>query len=52
MLMVISFAKIYPACHTDDNRIKQGSNLTLADKHVAEHFKAGYWDIKESVCDV
>ena len=38
MFMVISVSKIYPACHTDDNGIKQGSNLAAgADKRVAEH---------------
>ena len=40
MFMVISVPKIYPAYHTDDNGIKQGSNLTSADKRVAEHSKA------------
>ena len=40
MFMVIFVPKIYPACHTDDNGIKQGSNLTSADKRVAEHSKA------------
>ena len=38
--MVIAFPKIYPACQTDDNKIK----LTVADKRVAEPFKA------ESLC--
>ena len=52
MFMVISVPKIYPACHTDDNRNKQGSNLTVADKRVAELSKAEYWDIKKSVCYV
>ena len=44
--MVISVPKIYPACDTDDNRNTQGSNLTVADKRVAELSKADYWDIK------
>ena len=47
MFMLISVPKIYPARHTDDNRNKQGSNLTVADKRVAELFKAEYWDIKK-----
>ena len=51
MFMVISVPTIYPACHTDDNTNKQGSNLTVADKRVAELSKAEYWDIK-SVCYV
>ena len=46
MLMVISVPKFNPACHTDYNRIKQGRNLTVADKHVAEHAKAEYREIK------
>ena len=46
MFMVIPVPKIYPACHTDDNRNKQGSNLTVADKRVAQLSKAEYWDIK------
>ena len=38
--MVIFVPKIYPACHKDDNGIKQGSILTSDDKRVAEHSKA------------
>ena len=45
---VLAFPKIYPACHTGYNgmTIKQGNDLTFADKHVAEHSRAGYWGIK------
>ena len=46
MFMVISVFKIYPACHTDDNRIIQGNNLTVADKRFAELSRAEYLDIK------
>ena len=46
MFMVIFVSKIYPACHTDDNSIIQGSNLTVADKRVAELSRAVYLDIK------
>ena len=34
--MVMAFTKIYPACQTDENGIKPGSNLNTADKHDAE----------------
>ena len=34
--MATTFSKIYPACHTDENGIKPGSNLNNADKRVAE----------------
>ena len=40
MSMVIVFPKLYPACQTDDNGIRPGSNLTHADKRVAEPNKA------------
>ena len=46
MFMVISVSKIYPTCNTDDNRIIQGSNLTDADKCVAELSRAEYLDIQ------
>ena len=36
MFMAIAFHKIFTACHTDENRIKQGSNLNIADKGVAK----------------
>ena len=52
MFMVIAFTKTYPACHMDENRIKPGSNLNTADKHVAEPSQAEYLGIKKSVCDV
>ena len=34
--MVVTFPNIYPACQTDENGIKPGSNLSVADKPVAE----------------
>ena len=49
--MEISVSKIYPACHTNDNRIIQGSNLTVADKRVAKLSRDEYLDLKESVFD-
>ena len=39
-VMVIVCPNIYPACQTDDNGIKPGSNLTIADKRVAEPSEA------------
>ena len=36
MFMVVVLSKIYPACQTDENGIKPGSDLDKADKHVAE----------------
>ena len=44
--MEIAFYSIYPACHADDSRIKQGSNLTVANKRVAKPSKAESLDIK------
>ena len=44
--MYISIPKIYPACQTDDNGIKPGSNLAIADTCVAKHSKAEYFGIK------
>ena len=32
--------KVFTACHTDENRIKQGSNLNIADKRVAKPSRA------------
>ena len=52
MFMVIVFPNLYPACHTDDNGITPGSNLTLADKPVAEPTKAESLGIKQAECDV
>ena len=43
--MVIAFSKIYPACKTDDNGIKPGSNLNTADKRVAEPSRVEFLDI-------
>ena len=34
--VVVAFSKIYPACQTDENGIKPGSNLNNAYKRVAE----------------
>ena len=44
--MVIAFRKIYPACQTDENGIKPGSNLDNADKHVAEPSRAEFLGFK------
>ena len=52
IIMVIDFAKLYPACQTDANGITPGSNLTFADKRVAEPSKAESLGIKLSECDV
>ena len=52
MFMVVTFPKIYPACQTDDNGFKPVSNLTVADKRVAEASIAESLGIKPSVCDV
>ena len=52
MFMVVTFPKIYPACQTDDNGIKPVSNLTVADKRVAEASIAETLGLKPSVCDV
>ena len=34
MCMVIVFPNIYPSCQTDDNVVKSGSYLTVADKRI------------------
>ena len=47
--MVIAFRKLYPACQTDENGIKSGSNLNTADKHVAEPSRAELLGLKYSV---
>ena len=44
--MVVAFSKIHPACQTDENGIKPGSNLNNAAKCVAEPFRAEFWGIK------
>ena len=44
--MAIAFSKIYPACQTDENGIKPGSNLNNADKRVAEPTGAEVLGIK------
>ena len=46
MFMVVAFSKTYPACQTDDNGIKPGSNLTNADKRAAEPSRAEFLGIK------
>ena len=47
MFTVKAFSKIYPACQTDDNGIKPGSDLNNADKRAAEPSRAEVWGIKE-----
>ena len=47
MFLVVTFPKLYPACQTDENGIKPGSNLP-----IAESSKAEILGIKPSVCDV
>ena len=49
MFTVKAFSKIYPACQTDDNGIKPGSDLNNADKRAAEPSRAEVWGIKEYV---
>ena len=44
--MVVAFSKIYPACQTDENGIKPGSDLNNADKCVAEPSRADTLGIK------
>ena len=46
MFMAIASSKIYPACQTDENGIKPGSNLNNADKRVAEPSRAEFVGIK------
>ena len=46
MFMVLAFSKIYPACQTDENGIKPGSNLKNADKRVAEPSRAEFLGLK------
>ena len=46
MFTVKAFSKAYPACQTDDNGIKPGSNLTNADKRAAEPSRAEFLGIK------
>ena len=36
----MAFFKINPACHSDANGIKPGSNQKMTDKHAAEYSKA------------
>ena len=52
MFTVKAISKIYPACQTDDNGIKPGSDLHNADKHAAEPSRAEVWGMKEYVFDV
>ena len=44
--MVVAFTKIHPACQTDENGIKPGSNLNNADKRVAMSPRAEVLGIK------
>ena len=44
--MAIAFSKLYPACQTDENRIKPGSHLNNADKRVAEPSRAEFLGMK------
>ena len=46
MFVVVAFSKFYPACQTDENGIKPGSNLNNADKRVAEPSGAEVWGIR------
>ena len=46
MSMVVAFSKIYPACQTDENGIKQGSTLNNADKRVAGPSRAAFFGHK------
>ena len=52
MLIVIAFTKMYPACQTDENGIKPGSNFHTADKRVADPSQDVYLGIKQSAFDV
>ena len=52
MFLVIAFTKNYPACQTDENGIKPGSNFHTADKRVADPSHDEYLGIKQSVFDV
>ena len=52
MFIVVAFTKIYPACQTDENRIKPGSNFLTADKRVADPSQDVHLDIKQYVFDV
>ena len=45
------FFKIHPACHSDANEIKPGSNQKMTDKHAAEYSKAVFWDVI-NVCEM
>ena len=44
--MTIALSKVYPACQTDANGIKPGSNLKNADKRVAEPSRAEFLGIQ------
>ena len=46
MFVVVAFSKIYPACQTDENGIKPGSNLNNADKHIAEPSRAEFLGVR------
>ena len=44
--MVVVFSKIYPACQTDENGIKEGRKLNNSDKRVAKLSRAEFLGIK------
>ena len=46
MFCVTASTKFYPACQTDENGIKPGSNFHTADKRVADPSQDEYLGIK------
>ena len=52
VFFVTASTKFYPACQTDENGIKPGSNFHTADKRVADPSQHEYLGIKQSVFDV
>ena len=44
--MQMVFSKVYPACHSNVNRIKPGSNSKKTDKHAADCSEAVCWGVK------
>ena len=46
MFMVVDLSQIYPACQTDENEIKPGSNSNNADKRVAKLSAAEFLGLK------
>ena len=45
MFMLMLFFKIHPACHSNANGIKPGSNQKLTDKHASEYSKTVCLDV-------